>query len=104
MGQVEAQRSRYDEDDVLGKAYDARLMRRLLRVSAAVLARGARGAGRDPRRRGAAAGAAVADAAGDRRLHPGAATSTGCGSIAVLYLATLVAEFVLEFVQTGRCR
>ena len=67
----------FHDDDVLGKAYDARLMRRLLQylrpyrlqvaLALAAIICGV----------GAAAGAAVPDEAGDRSLHRRPAISPG---------------------------
>ena len=86
------------DDDILGKAYDARLMRRLLQYLRpywrAVLV-----ALRDSRRRGVAAGPPwltlqVID------VYIPAGNWDGLRMVAALYLATLVADFVLEFVQS----
>ena len=57
------------DDEVLGKAYDARLMRRLARLSASVLASGRSLVRRHHRRRRGAARAALPDESGDRPLH-----------------------------------
>ena len=81
---------------VLGKAYDARLMRRLLHYLRPYWRAGrARARRRSSPASVAAAGAAVPDQDGHRPLHRGAATSPALGPHrASLYLAILVAAFV----------
>ena len=59
------------DEEVLGKAYDARLMRRLLSYLRPVLAAGLVGARNHPGVRVTAAGASLADTTGRRRLHSG---------------------------------
>lgn len=88
------------EDDILGKAYDARLMRRLLLYlrpywRAALLALSAILAGAALQLVPPWLTLQVID------VHIPASNWEGLRTIATLYLATLFAEFLLEFVQTS---
>ena len=87
------------EEDVLGKAYDARLMRRLLRYL------------RPYRLQVAGASAAIIAHSGLELVPPlltktvidryiPAGDLSGLGGVAVLYLLTLCGSFALEYVQT----
>src|SRR6185503_19941990 len=91
--------SQMQEDDVLGKAYDARLMRRLLQYlrpywRQVLLALGAIVAG------GCAALAQpyIIKIAIDRYIAAGAIT--GLDRLAVIFLAVLIVGFAAEYVQT----
>ncbi len=88
------------EDDILGKAYDARLMRRLLLYlrpywRAVLLALSAILAGAALQLVPPWLTLQVID------VHIPASNWEGLRTIAALYLATLFAEFLLEFVQTS---
>ena len=88
------------DEEVLGKAYDAVLMRRLLRLPAAVPAAGGAGAGGDHLRVGAAAGAAVPDEAGDRPLHRDRRPRRPRPHRAGVSRRSCSASFALEYLQT----
>ena len=88
------------DDDVLGKAYDGRLMRRLLALPAAVPAAGGACSRRDHRSLRARAGAAVPDEARRSIATFRSRDLAGLGSIAAIYLVALIASFVLEYLQT----
>ena len=88
------------DEEVLGKAYDARLMRRLLgylrpyrRQVALALAAIIGGVG-------AAAGAAVPDEARDRPLHRRPAICAASTASRSAFSAILLGSFALEYVQT----